>query len=128
MSYEGSVQLLCKHGHLTNVDCNEDISETLCDEVMNGQPCNAEFVFMNSVNETNCDEDGEIPLHILKTLVVAPREWSKCAHCDCSKVINDTRYRIPEDHELDKLRHVFIDPDWVSYADVKEYVAKRFKR
>ena len=53
MSYEGSLQRLCRIGHYSNVSVYDDGPEQ-CD-------CGAGFVWTNSVDETNGDHVGVIP-------------------------------------------------------------------
>ena len=84
MSYEGYVQLLCAKGHLTEIDCYEDIPEKC--------HCGRKFVWRNGVDTTNGSYDdngnridGAVELEISKEI--------KCKHCGHGKEII---YRIPK--------------------------------
>lgn len=96
MSYEGYSQLLCKRGHLIEIDCNDDTPAkcNIC-----GQP----YVWINSVDLTSgsffyderlgvCTKeriDGYIELEVKK------RDIEKCEHCGSNTYLEVT-YKIPK--------------------------------
>lgn len=107
MSYEGYQQLLCKNGHLMNIDAYENAPFRCPD-------CNEPIVWWNGVDETNgmcemtcpsprnetlsglcdsCEEriDGYVQLE-----VDVPAVIEQC-NLGCNHIMKSTRYKIPTD-------------------------------
>jgi hypothetical protein len=95
MSFEGYYRLLCEDGHLTLCDVYSDYPEK-CGSVAHGEFCNKQFVWENTVDQTNgVDEEtglcpGEFPLQIDHEKVI-----TTCECCGETKLISDYRYKIP---------------------------------
>ena len=51
MSYEGYVRLLCKKGHLIEIDCHDDEPKKCW--------CGEEYVWRNDVDVTNGSFEGD---------------------------------------------------------------------
>lgn len=103
MSYEGYEQLLCKNGHYHTADCRDDgmsrdpncipFNSVKCPD------CGAEFVWMNSVDDTNCDEQGYIDIDLFQirhaVFVTTPKG---------REIYTEAVYRIPSKEETHKAR------------------------
>jgi hypothetical protein len=96
MSYEGYEQHLCVRGHRFDVPCSY---EAVC-------PCGAPSVWVNPVDDTNCDETGVIPA----------ADWAKfrltdevVKTCDLGfqHVVEEATYRAPTDEERKSLQSYF---------------------
>jgi hypothetical protein len=92
MSYEGYEQCICKNGHYFELDVMyfwHEPENAVCDE------CEAPAAWRNSVDTTNYEEVGEIPLELLqKHFLISPEEPGK-----------EAVYRIPTQEETNPLRH-----------------------
>ena len=85
MSYEGYEEMLCANGHLRVFDCYSHPELHSDSEKCS---CGAVFVFMHSVDETNCDGE-RYPFEI--------EEEAEVAVCNLGRthVIREKRYKIP---------------------------------
>ena len=90
MSYEGYVQCICSAGHYAEFDCYEF---GFFDHKPVCALCSNEFVWSNSVDQTNGEDYGLIPMEALEE--ISPEVYETCAHCNHSKLIEATRYRVP---------------------------------
>lgn len=92
MSYEGYCQSLCKNGHLSNSDPFQ--SEDVCPS------CQEEIVWSNSVDETNCNGVGYIPMDQFKIKDVVV-ETCNLGHTHITK---EAVYRFPSAQETEEAR------------------------
>lgn len=106
MSFEGFTQILCKNGHLDEVDVYGSIPE-------NWQCpfCGAELAWHNTVNQTNCccyigDFKRNCPdypacdgfgINYVKLEMLQPEVYETCDKCGHSKCTQEKTYKIPED-------------------------------
>lgn len=108
MSYEGCEQLLCANGHYWTCDAHDKRS---------GCPdCGGEAVWVNDVDETNCDDVGWIDM---SSLVIKPAVLETCNLGHVHETA-PTVYRIPTGEETEDARTVFVDGKRVP---LKQYVA-----
>lgn len=92
MSYEGHVELLCEIGHYTAVDAYDEMVYDADVFPVNGKcRCGLEFVWIHSVDDTNCDGEN-YPLQILSAPV-----YETCPHCKQVELKKDPRYIIPDE-------------------------------
>lgn len=105
MSYEGYVQFLCENGHYhTREDDFSEKEKVVC----NGQDiyskelgiCHAVMAWSNSVDETNCDGVGYVPM---ESLLIQAEETQVC-NLNHSHVISEAVYRIPTKEETKALQ------------------------
>src|SRR4029077_19333542 len=97
MSYEGYEQYLCKNGHYFTKDCAYSwgsLKEELCPD------CQEKAVWCNSVDETNCDGVGYVPM---SRLLIKGAEHKTCDLGHAHQV-SPTVYRIPTPKETPDLR------------------------
>lgn len=94
MSWEGYEQCLCTNGHYFISGPHNP---------HNCPDCECFAVFINTVDDTNCDSFGEIPLEALQQVAAAVTET--CSHCGHVKLIASPRYRVPTADEQKHLRH-----------------------
>ena len=89
MSYEGYVQTICENGHYSEFDAHDTRwvrGEIECPE------CESEIVWVNEVDETNCDGYGYIEVELDK-----PAVTETCDHCGHTRVVEEETYKIPGD-------------------------------
>lgn len=77
MSFEGYYQKLCEKGHLTCVDVYGP-EDDKCN-------CGKKFVWENTVDQTNGENDGLVNLEIISQ-----------ESCDCCGHVKETVYKIPD--------------------------------
>jgi hypothetical protein len=94
MSWEGYYQCLCEQGHYFIGQEGEACPH-----------CKSPAVFTNSVDDTNCDSVGEIPLEALQPFKIADAITETCAHCGHVKQLEPARFRVPDEVERKNLRH-----------------------
>jgi len=95
MSYEEYEQYLCKNGHyFTEEVYLYSGKEKIC------PTCKEKIAWHNSVDETNCDGFGYIPMALLLT--------KEAVHKTCdmghSHLVEEAVYRIPNEEETKSLR------------------------
>lgn len=102
MSYEGYIQELCANGHLS------EEPESYCDYEVGARclVCGAEIVWKNSVDDTNGDACGAVPM---KMLEISPEKVEETKEeVDGRWVVSIRRtvavYRIPSRAETKLLR------------------------
>ena len=97
MSYEGTVQRLCKNGHLEEVNCYNDSSKDRCEY------CNELFVYRHGIDQTNgYDSRDKMEFEILTSA-----EYDICPTCNHIKLIKPATYKIPEKD----IKYEEIDPN-----------------
>lgn len=100
MSYEGYEQHICKNGHRFDKNCDYGNGpKPVCSF------CNAESVFCNCVDETNCEAHGLIPDSEWEKMVIQPEVTQTCPTCSHCKTVTPTIYRVPSEEELKMMRH-----------------------
>lgn len=108
MSYEGHEQHICKAGHRFDTDCYDEDRVCHC-----GEPS----VWHNSVDDTNCNDDGEIIdwssllLEKKDATVRLVDEKGYWLDPQSSPQWSEDTYRIPTEAELKRLRTYY---DWKS--------------
>ena len=109
MSYEGYVQFLCENGHYhTREDDDFSYDPEKEKVICNGQDiyskelgiCHAAMAWSNSVDETNCDGVGYVPM---ESLLIQAEETQVC-NLNHSHVISEAVYRIPTKEETKALQ------------------------
>lgn len=93
MSYEGYTQLLCPTGHYFEKDCND--SERTCPE------CGQKACWENSVDDTNCEQTGLIPLDRFTIRTLAKTKMCDMGH---EHRIEPPTYHIPSLEETAHMR------------------------
>lgn len=86
MSFEGYIQRLCKNGHLEEIDVYDFASkDENCDE------CGEDWVWQNTVDQTNGGDVGWVELEIDK-----PEMYETiCEHCGSQRRVAEETYKIP---------------------------------
>lgn len=97
MSFEGYKQCICDNGHYFEIDVYED--DDVCLD------CGGKIAWFNTVDDTNCNSYGEIPMELLEEKfrvkkVVVERGCFEMAGC-----VEPVLFRIPTREETDPLRH-----------------------
>lgn len=90
MSYEGHIQFLCKNGHYWEEGYMYGEKQGVC------PTCKEEAVWDNSVDDTNCDNLGEIDM---AAFLVKPAKKCVCSCCGNTHNKSDNVYRIPNPYE-----------------------------
>lgn len=115
MSYEGSIQRLCKNNHYSIIDCYDEYDEEVCHcgepfiwrngvDLTNGSFCSEWDEVNNRCLDTYCDEkqhkycqehhgriDGYVDLEMLEEAV-----YKECKCCGSKKLVKEARYKVPE--------------------------------
>jgi hypothetical protein len=96
MSYEGYEQHICVKGHRFDTPASFMFDDELkCH-------CGAASAWFNSVDDTNCDSNGCIL--DFSSFLIEGRKEETCKCCGHTKVIEEARYRVPNDTEANALR------------------------
>lgn len=86
MSFEGYIQRLCKNGHLEEIDVYDfESKDEKCDE------CGEEWVWQNTVDQTNGGDVGRVELEIESPDVYE----TICEHCGAQRLVAEETYKIP---------------------------------
>lgn len=99
MSYEGYRQALCQEGHYYTYD--------VYNPYVDCPYCHSPTAWENSVDQTNGEEWGVIPLDLLKGYIIEEAAVETCPTCGVSKTKTATRYRIPTEEERRAMRHAY---------------------
>ena len=102
MSYEGTVQRLCKNGHLDEVDCYDDSDKDRC------QYCNELIVYRHGIDQTN----GFNPKDKLSFRILTSAEYDICPTCKHKELIRPATYKIPDNN----IGYEEIDPNDNEYV------------
>jgi len=98
MSYEGYEQHICEKGHHFDTPA----AYAMEDEKVECS-CGASSVWCNSVDDTNCDEQGVIPAAGWETLKLTDEVVKTCS-LGFKHVVQEATYRVPTEAEHRKLQ------------------------
>lgn len=102
MSYEGREEYLCEGGHRFSVNSgNGRFTRTITCPY-----CKKPWVFLNDINDTNCESYGEIPKEEWQKFLLTP-EVKKTCDLGHEHVIQEATYRKPTDDEAENIRTYF---------------------
>lgn len=121
MSFEGYYQVLCKKGHLTNIDCYEEpiLSKELCPPFIELEDvklwtcyCGSEAAWWNLVDVTNgsFDLDGTTRIdNYIKLQENSPVVTCNCGTCGNAHILKNATYKVPElkGHKVKPLSELF---------------------
>lgn len=100
MSYEGYTQNICDNGHL--FDSSEGYFGDYSDNNNHCPDCKATTAWSNSVDQTNGDEVGIIPVEQFQKLLISKAVVQTC-NLGHPHQISPAIYRLPKEGEL--IRH-----------------------
>lgn len=130
MSYEGSIQYLCKNGHYYELDAGVFMGGFADDEGLKKQlacpTCGEQPAWENSVDDTNGDAVGLIDMEQFVSLTA---KTCMCSCCGNVHVTEQTRYRIPTEKET-KAAQTYWDGTSQTYKpliDLEREYQKRVK-
>ncbi len=98
MSYEGYVQCICKSGHY------EEQPEPYGEELAPCCVCEADIAWANRVDQTNCDNYGEIPFRVIHEKFLVCSAITQTCNLGHKHVISEEVFRVPTQDETDPLR------------------------
>jgi hypothetical protein len=117
MSFEGYIQALCEHGHLTNFDIYDfPIFPEFADDPV-CKSCGCKIVWKNTVDQTNSGNEGIITKFKVKT----PEKTDRC-NLGHVHILEAATYYIPDEQETKSLREYSADNEQESDC-VIEYPA-----
>lgn len=101
MSYEGYDQIICRCGAYNTRDCHDYSGACSgCKRV--------EFIapedFINSVDDTNCDQYGHIPKDVIDKHFCIEAEVVETCNLSHKHITKEAKYRVPARNEAEKLR------------------------
>jgi hypothetical protein len=99
MSFEGYNQVLCKNGHLSNLDAFFEENAFKC-------TCGAGIAWSNLVDETNCESYGLISEKEMRKFLVSDATVCSCEHCGNKHNATEAVYRIPSWEETKLARKI----------------------
>lgn len=118
MSYEGHIQFLCKQGHYWEEGYMYGEEQGFC------PTCKEVAVWSNSVDDTNCDNSGEIDM---AAFLVKPAEKCVCSCCGHEHKKGQDIYRIPNPYETARARKFWDSHTerWIPCTDRSRPVVRR---
>lgn len=105
MSYEGYEQHVCQNGHRFDTWCSFMFDD---DEHEKCPDCGANSVYINAVDDTNCDQCGHI--EDWSSLLLTATEVQVC-NLGHTHVTKNATYKVPSDEEAAALRALCRAPD-----------------